>query len=453
MKTIFALIFTFSIGSLYSQYGVSSGSVSMTRSNGFESRNVNGFLPERSIIVEDFMNFHKHQINIPTKIKTQLTIDYNNEVLENKNQYLVQVGLATQNIGKLDEKNKVNVGLVIDRSGSMSGQNKLEKVKTALKKFVEGLNEGDFISIIVFDDQAEKVLNAQPITKDKSLIFNTINQIYSGGSTNIDSGLQLGYQEVMKNHNQNINSKVILLTDGMTNSGETNQEIIIKKSKKFNEKGIDISTIGVGSSLDFDLLKKLSDAGRGSNHFIGENEEDIQKVFIDELQSLVYQIAKKPVVEVEFPSDYKIITCYGYQPEFNQNKVSFKVENLGYGVTQIFLFKVEKTSKSTGNIKATITYKLSNGIEKTQVEQKNHNLESKFTQKEVVKNYQIALMAESLKNASVEYAKSNFGNAKKLMQETLSYINLNADLKDKDIERIYSIAKKYDHVVFQYAVK
>jgi hypothetical protein len=66
--------------------------------------------------------------------------------------------------------------------------------------------------------------------------------------------------------------------------------MIIKNSLVFNEKGIDISTIGVGKSLDFDLLKKLAEAGRGSNHFIGENEEDIQKVFIDELQSLVYQL-------------------------------------------------------------------------------------------------------------------------------------------------------------------
>lgn len=451
MKTIISL-FTFGfILSLNAQQGVSSGSLSMSRSNGYESRNANGFLPEKSIIVEDFMNYHKHQIKIPQHVKTAISIDYHNTILENKNQFLLQVGLATQETYNLEDKKTVNVSLVIDRSGSMSSQNKLEKVKNALLTFVDGLNEGDFISIVTFDSNAQTILNAQKINQNKQLIKNVINNIYTGGSTNINHGLQLGYAETIKNHNVSTNSKVILLTDGMTNSGETNIENIIKNSLVFNDKGIDISTIGVGNSLDFDLLKKLAVAGRGSNHFIGDNEEDIQKVFVDELQSLVYQIGEKPEITIEIPKNCKLVTTFGYSPQIENNKVKFKIENLGFGITQIFLLKLERITLENSTIKATLNYETENGLV-SETETKKYNPNKDFTQLELEKNYAITLMAENLNKASKEYAQNNFAAAKSIVQQTIQYVNKYVNQNDQDIDRVYSILKKYDPNTFHYAM-
>lgn len=425
------------------QEGVSSGSVSLLRSNGFNSRNERGFLNERTVIVEDFMNYHKHKIEIPTKTDVALSIDYDNVILNNSNEFILQIGLATKELKNQNKENQVNIALVIDRSGSM-GVNKIERVKNAMKKFVEGLNDSDYLSIISFDESAQVVLSASQIGNNKSQIYQLIDGIHSGGSTNINSGMLLGYQEALKNHNENINSRVVLLTDGMTNSGETNIEKIISNSKQFNDKGIDISTIGVGEQLDFDLLRKLSDAGHGSNHFIGENEEDIQKVFIDELQSLLYQIGKNPKITIQLSKNYKIKEFYGYQPQFlNYNTVSLDIENLNSGVTQIFILKIEKINNSDNEINVMLDYSKKS---KTIKLNKNESYSSKIetTNSEIKKNYQIAMMATNLKNAAKEYSNNNYGNCSLLMTQTIDYMNINSNLTDKDINRLFSIVKNYD---------
>jgi hypothetical protein len=222
----------------------------------------------------------------------------------------------------------------------------------------------------------------------------------------------------------------------MTNQGEINPEIIIKNSLVYNQKGIDISTIGVGQTLDFDLLKQLAEAGRGSNHFIGSSEEDIQKVFIDEWQSLVYQIGKNPEMEIKLPKNYKLINLFGYQPQFiDSQTVKIKIENLGYASTQVFLMQVEKLSDEKLPIEAKLTYETHGKKVQESIDKKFENENAN----DLKKNYHIALMAESLKKASKEFAQNNFGNAKTIMSECLTFINKSADLKDNDIARVYDL--------------
>lgn len=424
------------------QHGVSSGSVTLLKSNGLNSKNERGKLNEQMVIVEDFMNFHKHEINIPTTKELELSIDFNNNELDNKNEFILQIGLATKEIKDRQPENAVNVALVIDKSGSMSG-GKLEKVKAAMKKYIDGLDENDYLAIITFDNKAQTVLASAQLKNNKSKIYNLIDGIYVGGSTNINDGMILGYQEALKHHSAHINSRVILLTDGMTNSGETNHEKIISHSRYYNDKGIDISTIGVGEQLDFDLLKEIANAGNGSNYFIGDSEEDIQKVFIDELQSLLFQIGKKPEMTIKLPKNYKIKEFYGYNPNFlNDNEVSVNIENLNAAITQVFILKVEKINDTDNKIEVTLDY-LKNGEKITEVKTKTYQAKLSDTNKEVKKNYQLALIATNLKTAAREIVKNNLKSGSDLINQSLSYLKSKADLKDKDIHRLYDIMKDY----------
>ena len=155
-KFLYLLLVLVFISNLKAQYAVSSGSVSHTVSNGFYSTNERGFLNENTIIVEDFMNYHKHQIKIPKKNEVAVSIDFDNKILDSNDTFLLQIGIATQNVANREKSNKVNVSLVIDNSGSMDG-GALDKVKTALKAFVKGLKQDDIISIIKFDGNAHIV--------------------------------------------------------------------------------------------------------------------------------------------------------------------------------------------------------------------------------------------------------------------------------------------------------
>ena len=431
-KNLCGIVWLCISSNLLAQYGVSSGSIAMAKSN--------DFIKSQNIFVEDFINYHKHKINIPKEEEVAITIDYNNAVLASKNECILQVGIATQEIQNRKKRNTVNVAMVLDKSGSMSGS-KIKLVKKAIITFIEKLSPEDYFSLIQFDSEAEVVIESHQIGNDISFLRKQINNITASGGTNLNSGMEKGYEEANKKHSNTINSRVILLTDGMTNQGETGLEKIIKNSKKYNEKGIEISTIGVGSSLDFNLLKQLAMEGKGANHFIGENEEDIQKVFADEAQSLLYQIGKSPEVVIELPSGFKVLDFYGYQPKYGDDKLTIPIENLNAGNTQVLLMKV-KTNNSKENIKVSLHYSDLKKKQQQLVTKINYNPSKTTTNKEIVKNYHLAFMSTNLKEAIKEYENSNFGNMNTLLQKTKIAV-AKYNYKDVDIDRVTKIIDKF----------
>jgi Mg-chelatase subunit ChlD len=441
MKKIVLLISTIiltNVSTLNAQIGVSSSSLSLTRSNGLTS---NYDLNANTIYVEDFINFHKHDIAIPTEKEVALSIDYNNKVLDDPNQFILQVGLATQEEGMrtISQKN-ANIALVIDCSGSMRG-GRLDKVKEAAQEFIKGMRDTDYIAIVSFSDDASVELASVKVGENRNKIKNVIDSIQGTGSTNLNAGMILGYEEALKNNKSNFNSRVVLLTDGMTNTGERDPENIIKNSKNYNDKGIQISTIGVGNSLDYNLLRQISSEGKGSSHFIGDDKEDIRKVFINELESMLYSIGQNPEVTITLPDGYKIEELYGYKPKYeNENKVTIYPENLTAGQTQVFIMRVNKAKNANSSkIKATLTYQKDEkeiGITKEKKYTTND-----YTKKETKKNYQIAKAALAIKNTMLAYSNHNLNEVEKTITDIEHYLSSEADLHDKDIKRIYDIIK------------
>lgn len=387
MKTNFFLVALLISIFSYAQLGVSSGSYSMFRSNGLNSYNERGMLNERMIIVEDFVNYHKHQIKIPTDTKPALSIDYNNSLLNDSDRFILQIGIATPFKENLPKSQKdVNVCLVIDNSGSMSG-GKLEYVKQAMKTFIGELDNGTNVSIVVFSSNAELRQKNVKLTADRSKIYQIIDGIYTAGSTNINAGMMLGYEEIVKAHRAGMNSRLILLTDGMTNTGETSHEKILENSKKYNDEGIEISTIGVGRSIDFDLLRSLSEYGRGSNHFIGESEKDIQKVFISEVESLLYNLGKDAEITIELPEEFVIDKVYGFKPRFlAENKVTVPLENLNSGQTQVILMEIEKGTSRNLSITSRLNFKKDGKQTELKETVRYSSAQSKNTNDEIAKN-------------------------------------------------------------------
>ena len=432
LKSVSAIIVLLMSLNVLGQYGVSSGSISMAKSN--------DIIKSQNIFVEDFMNYHRHKIDIPTKEDVAITIDYNNAILTSKNEFILQVGVATQEIKNRKSRNNVNVSIVLDKSGSMSGS-KMELVKKAIISFIENLSSEDYFSLVQFDSKAEVVIENRQIGNDITDLKKQIQNIRAYGSTNLNSGMIKGYEEAVKKHSKALNSRVILLTDGQTNVGETAVEKIIINSKKYNKKGIEISTIGVGQYLDFDLLRQLAVEGNGSNHFIGESEEDIQKVFVDEAQSLLYQIGKKAEVVVELPTNFKVLEFYGYQPKYSTNRVTIPIENLNAGNTQVLLMRVEG-NRSEDTVSVKLNYEDVKAEEKQLVSKINYNTSQKTTNKEVTKNYHLAFMATNLKEAIREYENSNYGNMNSLLQKTKNEVD-HYNYSDSDIERVIKIIDKF----------
>ena len=181
------------------------------------------------------------------------------------------------------ERNPSNLVLVADISGSMSGNN-LAMLKQAFSTLVSQLNEQDSVSIVTYNNSANVALPATKVM-NKSEIFTAINNLSSSGGTNAEQGIILAYQQAEKMYLPGFNNRVILTSDGMANVGSTSPEGILQKITDSKNKGIFLTTVGVGTGNYNDhLLEQLANKGNGNYLYIGDYK-DIQENFVDGLTS------------------------------------------------------------------------------------------------------------------------------------------------------------------------
>lgn len=442
--SLFIILITITI-SVLGQYGVSSGSLSYVR----DAMNYGkGYMPSAAtFIVEDFYNYHKHKIEIPRENDVSISIDYNNSIITNENEFILQIGIATQPANlRANKQNKVNVSIVLDVSSSMCGQ-KIIWAKDALAKFVKSLNDGDYLSIILFNHESWILQPSVCLTKERNKIYEQINSIHASGSTNLNDGMLLGYSEAIKNHSENINSRVIILTDGMTNTGIVEPNCIINNSLNFNNRGIDISTIGIGQSLNFDLLRQLADNGCGSNYFIGENAEDMYKVFNEEIDALLYGIGKNTNLVLNLPKGWEILKCYGYAPIFkSNNSMTINLSNLTASSTRLVLLHIKKPYNNNESNLISVNLNYTKGFEEKSITKNLKYLDKdEYTNDEVYKNFSIAFMAQNLKDAAIANNNNNQFKSNTILENTIAWMKESKLTNDPDFKRVFDIVKLYEN--------
>lgn len=153
-----------------------------------------------------------------------------------------------------EERQSVALGMVIDRSGSMSGD-KIELCKSAATATIELIGKQDYVTVVAFDSEARVVV---PITKrgDNAGIASQIATINAGGGTNIYPGMT-GARDALASVKAKV-KHMIVLTDGQ--SAGSGYEAL---SAQYKAEGITVSTVGVGNDADMQLLQAMAAAGGG----------------------------------------------------------------------------------------------------------------------------------------------------------------------------------------------
>lgn len=210
------------------------------------------------------------------------------------------------------ERLPLNIGLVLDRSGSMDGE-PLEYVKQAACFVVDQLSAKDRFSLVTFDSDVEVPCPSQEV-QFKDPLKAMIRSIQSGSSTNLSGGLLRGYDEVLKENRTGQVNRIVLLTDGMANVGITDPAVLSAKVRSIGEKGISVSAVGVGRQFDEDLLIALAEAGHGNFYYV-KNTDEIPRVFQQELTGLLSVVAQAISVKVSVASGCRLVGVLGYEPQ------------------------------------------------------------------------------------------------------------------------------------------
>lgn len=410
------------------------------------------FTPPDDVSVEEFVNYHKHRLSLP-KVGQAVALDTrwgNNEISAWQREAVLQIGFTTAEVNERTDLRPLNLSIVIDKSGSMAESDKMSRVKQSLLTMLEKLRPDDIISIVVFDNEA-RVLYPSSRIGDGYELRRAIGFIQPDGSTNLNAGLMLGYREAQKNFRKDTTNRVILLTDGIANVGVTEPAKIAANSSELSSQGIDLSTIGVGLDLNNELLRTLARSGRGLYHFISDYQ-DIEKVFVNEVQSLISSVAKKVEVSVDYDPNLEVEKIYGYAPRYRANGVSINLENMNNGLTQVVMmrFRVKNASKNASPVKVRLSYfdvRRQRMVEEVQEislspgEQKSSEL---LADVEVKKNYTIAELAQALHDMTEAVKRRSYFEGENFLNSAVSEAYRRyPNMEDKDIRFILNIVEGY----------
>ena len=412
---------------------------------------VPGFKLPDEVAVEEFVNYHKHRLPLP-KSGQAVALDTrwgNSEISSSQREAVLQIGFTTAEVNERTDLRPLNLVLVIDKSGSMAAEDKMSRVKDSLRTMLSKLRPDDIISIVGFDSSAEVVYPANRIG-DGSNVRRAIDCLEPAGSTNLHSGLMLGYAQAKKYFRAGATNRVILLTDGIANKGVTEPDRIAAASAEYNGQGIDLSTIGVGLELNNDLLRTLARSGRGLYHFISDYK-DINKVFVNEVQSLISSVAKTVQVRIEYGPGLHLEKIYGYTARYGNNNVSITLDDMNNGLTQVVMAKFRTDYlKSSIPVKVRLSYfdvKRRCEVEEVQdlrlVPAESASCDV-LADVEVKKNYTIAELADSLFEMTGLARSGNYSQAQNVLDASVATAYRRyPNMEDEDIRFILDIVEGY----------
>lgn len=212
-----------------------------------------------------------------------------------------------------------NFVFLIDVSGSMATFGKLPLFKQGLRSFASSLQNRDRISIITYAGEAGLHLAPTPGNR-REVIYNAIDKLKSGGSTAGSEGIQLAYRLVNNNFIRNGNNRIILVTDGNFNVGESNEKDLVRLIEKKRGNGIFLTVIGmnVDHEQDEKTMEQLANNGDG-NFASVYNAFDLQRV-LSSMGETFFTVAKDVKIQVQFnPESVKAYRLIGYENRMLQS--------------------------------------------------------------------------------------------------------------------------------------
>ncbi len=167
--------------------------------------------------------------------------------------------------------------LVIDKSGSMSSEDRLDLVKEAARLTAATLDPSDEIGVIAFDSYPYTLVRLQPAA-NRLRIAGDIRRLNAGGGTNALPALREAFLQLVGS--RALVKHVILLSDG-----QSPEAGVAALQSDMRDADITVSAVGVGAGAGKDFLARVAERGRGRYYF-SQDGTDVPRIFSRETREV-----------------------------------------------------------------------------------------------------------------------------------------------------------------------
>ncbi|MBN2683813.1 MAG: VWA domain-containing protein [Pontiellaceae bacterium] len=258
---------------------------------------------------------------------------------------VVKVTLDAPKAPKKEKRPPVNLTIVLDRSGSMSGS-KIEKACDAAITALRRLGPEDMFSLVTYDHEVNTVVPSQSAANSER-IEAQIRSIRSGGNTALFAGVSQGASETRKHLDGRYVNRILLLSDGLANVGPSSPAELGRLGTALSKEGISVTTIGVGTDYNEDLMTLMAQNSDGNNYFV-ESSVDLPRIFNAELGDVLSVVASKVTIEVKFPEGVRPLRIIGRDGRVGEDHVELSLNQLYGGQEKYALIEVELPAGSEG---------------------------------------------------------------------------------------------------------
>lgn len=241
----------------------------------------------------------------------------------------------------------IHLALVIDRSGSMGDAGKLAYAKVAAKSLVGLLRPTDRLAIVEYDDRITVLWPSSPVTAP-DLVQTAIDRLSPRGRTNLGGGLAAGLAEILRDRQSDFTCRTILLSDGLANTGVTAPREIASLAVHGRQRGVAVTTMGLGRDYNEDLMQGVALGGGGRYYYI-ESPAGMQRVYEAELGKVMQQATRDLALWFDAGTGVEATAVYGYPFESQAARTTITMDDLYGGDSRVVLLRLRVEGLGAGD--------------------------------------------------------------------------------------------------------
>lgn len=286
----------------------------------------------------------------PPEIKAEDLIDLqavaSNQfaIADKPSEVAVRVHLKAK-LRKDGKRPPINLGLVVDTSGSMEG-NAIDDARKASLALLDALSEGDRLALVVFHSATEVLVPSTVLTKENIAdIRKKMSGMKASGTTDLAGGLAAGLSEVRKAFQAEGINRVVLLGDGVPND----PAMLPSLAQTAAAQQISITALGLGLDYDETLMSNLSLTSGGKYHYLKDSSQ-VAKVFSDEVLRLKRVVGRATSVTIAPGPGVAVKEIIGLPMQRIGNKSVVLLGDMSEGDERDVLVKLSVQGRHAGSL-------------------------------------------------------------------------------------------------------